>query len=298
MSLLSRLLKGIILISIFIHPDIQTQWFPVNSTGTNYNIKSIQFINFNTGFAVSDLSWNNFPNDVIKTTDGGLNWNVIYSENMALYNCIYFLNENTGFLTGGLYADNNCKILKTSDSGNNWFSVAPSNTIGYIYNCSFINNNTGYACGSHYIGGIILKSTNTGLNWQISYFYYPMRAFTTLYFVNSETGFSAGDSGIVVKTTNAGLNWVQLTSGTTNNLTSLFFVNVNTGYAVGRYGTVLKTANSGLTWININNLFIHLSDVLFTNALTGYTTGISGSIFKTTDGGESFSPSYHLPVKT
>jgi photosystem II stability/assembly factor-like uncharacterized protein len=284
-SSLSLLYTGIILLTLLIHPNLKTQWFPVNSAGTNYNLRSIQFINDNTGYATGYYVWGNFPNDVIKTTNGGDDWNVIYSESMALFNQIFFANEYTGYLVGGLYASEHYKLRKTTNSGINWFSIDPINIYGGLSSCSFTDVNTGYAT----ISGAVIKTINGGYNWQLLYNDTSTR-YTYITFVNPDVGYSVGLLGKIIKTLNAGLNWVQLISGTSNNLSSIFFVNINTGYAVGSFGTVIKTTNSGLSWININNLFIHLNNVWFTSALTGYVIGISGSILKTIDGGLSFSP--------
>lgn len=281
-SSLSQFLSGIILFALLIHPKLQTQWFPVNSSGTNYNLRSIQFINDNTGYATGFMLFGNYPSDVIKTTDGGLNWNVIYTENMALFNQIYFADENTGYLVGGLYSTEHFKLRKTTNSGTNWFSIDPG-IVGGLSSCSFINVNTGYATN----GSAVIKTSNGGYNWLLSFSDTSTR-YNCIKSLDPDIIFCTGLLGKIIKSSNAGLNWSQLNSSTSNNLYSIFFANVNTGYAVGSLGTVIKTTNSGLSWTNINNLFINLSSVWFTNDQTGYVIGISGSILKTTDGGLSF----------
>jgi len=234
----SLIIAGFFFFILLIHHNTFTQWFPVNSPGTSYTLRSIWFVNSETGYAVGGFIWiNNFPNEVIKTTDGGQNWNVIYSENMAIFNQILFTDELTGYLAGGLYAGGNPKLRKTTNSGINWFSIDVSYIIGSFISCSFINSATGYATSSI----VIFKTTSGGLNWQFSHAdSTPAVRYNFIKFIDANSGFCVGDSGKIIKTTNAGVNWIQLSSGTANTLTSLFFVDVNTGYAVGCMGLLLK----------------------------------------------------------
>ncbi len=122
-------------------------------TGVNGQFVSLSFVNENIGFALIKTSFVN--NLIIKTIDGGNNWNTVY--NGTYLNSIFFTNNDTGYAVGG---DQNIynKIIKTSNSGLNWFEL---NT-GSNYQSNsvfFINDNTGYTCGQD---GIILKTTSGG----------------------------------------------------------------------------------------------------------------------------------------
>lgn len=88
-------------------------------------------------------------------------------------------------------------------------------------------------------------------------------------FVNSNTGWIAGDSGIILKTTNGGLNWIRQNSNTNKPLSHIVFINSQYGVAAGssyEYNpwcferlVLLATSNGGNTW---NIIFDQLSSML------------------------------------
>ena len=117
---------------------------------------------------------------------------------------------------------------------------------------------------------------------------FPTYNLYSVYFIDSLTGYIAGDHGTILYTSNGGRNWSVDTSGTTQTLTSVFFTDSTTGYAVGLNGTILKTTNGGRNWIlyssKTGKITNDLSSVYFTNDTTGCIVG-SGVILYTTNGG-------------
>lgn len=110
-----------------------------------------------------------------------------------------------------------------------------------------------------------------------------------MYFVNTVTGYIAGNGGTILKTTNAGTNWVSQNSGTPNHLFGLYFINANTGWAAGDVGIILKTINGGANWvIQVSNTIYQLHQISFINSTTGVVSGWYGTIVKTTNGGTSW----------
>ncbi|HEY5123242.1 MAG TPA: T9SS type A sorting domain-containing protein [Ignavibacteria bacterium] len=85
-----------------------------------------------------------------------------------------------------------------------------------------------------------------------------MQSFTTVFFLNSQTGYAGGGFRIS-KTTNGGTNWTEKLLLDTTNILSIRFMNSLTGYACGgRYidpywsqQHLFKTTNSGENWIKI-----------------------------------------------
>jgi photosystem II stability/assembly factor-like uncharacterized protein len=115
----------------------------------------------------------------------------------------------------------------------------------------------------------------------------------SVFFVNSDTGYTVGVFGTIHKTIDGGKNWITQTSGTTLALNSVFFTDVNTGYIVGGsdYNTqvILKTIDGGDNWsVQTSNSIFALNSVCFTNTNTGYAVGSNGVILKTTDGGTNW----------
>jgi len=129
-----------------------------------------------------------------------------------------------------------------SQPGIGWeFQISgTTNNLNSIY---FITESSGCIVGD---GGIILQTTDGGLNWN------EQTSGTTadlmsLFLVNNN-GWVVGNSGTVLKTTNSGNSWVSQNSNTSENLNSVYFVNDQTGFAVGNNGTYISTDNGGTSW--------------------------------------------------
>ncbi|MBV6478854.1 MAG: Ycf48-like protein [Ignavibacteria bacterium] len=88
-------------------------------------------------------------------------------------------------------------------------------------------------------------------------------------FINSNTGWTAGDSGVILKTTNGGLNWIRQNSNTNKPLSHITFIDSQNGVAAGssyEYNpwcferlVMLATTNGGTVW---NVIFDQLSSKL------------------------------------
>ncbi|MBT8379030.1 MAG: T9SS type A sorting domain-containing protein [Ignavibacteria bacterium] len=116
----------------------------------------------------------------------------------------------------------------------------------------------------------------------------------TLFFIDSLSGYVAGDSGLILYTSNGGGSWIQQQSNTNRNIIDLFFLNENLGWAVAwsegifPFSTfILKTMDGGNNWdasqFRQDNVLMYA--IYFLDSLTGFTGGNPGAIFKTTDGG-------------
>jgi hypothetical protein len=105
--------------------------------------------------------------------------------------------------------------------------------------------------------GIILKTTNAGINWYIQYENFNCDL-KSIFMANENIGYAVGDKSgylngnMILKTTNGGNNWFSQSVPSIIGLYSVFFSNVETGYICGKNGVVLKTTNGGnLTGINL-----------------------------------------------
>lgn len=116
--------------------------------------------------------------------------------------------------------------------------------------------------------------------------WYPLQSGTSnilnsVYFVDANTGYMAGD-GIILKSTNSGNNWYVIT--TQYGGKSVFFTDALIGYVCD--GTVYKTLNGGVSWYNLQ--LTSIADVFFHNNIIGYAVGKNDQILKTIDGGGSW----------
>ena len=151
-------------------------------------LNSVHFVNATTGWAVG------YVGRILRTTDGGENWNIQSSGTGEILNSVHFTDQNTGWAVGehGI-------ILNTTDGGTNW----NSQTISMWYNLEsvyFTNNNTGWTVGS---SGTILKTIDGGINWnsQISG---TTNWLTAVSFTDTVNGIVVGENGTILRTTNGG----------------------------------------------------------------------------------------------
>jgi len=106
-----------LLFAFYIHfliPSLTfSQWVWQNPLPQGNRLYDINYINQNTGWACGE------DGTIIKTTDGGNNWNFQQFEDKKHLWSTYFLNEYTGFVAG-----EGGNILKTTNGGINFFKVA------------------------------------------------------------------------------------------------------------------------------------------------------------------------------
>jgi photosystem II stability/assembly factor-like uncharacterized protein len=108
----------------------------------------------------------------------------------------------------------------------------------------------------------------------------------SVFFINSLTGWTVGNSAKILKTTNGGTNWFSQTSPTTHPLLSVFFASPLSGWAVGGEGDIIATGNGGTNWlIQSTGSTSALNSVFFIDAFTGWAVGEFMTILRTTNSG-------------
>lgn len=259
------------------------------------NYRCVSFADINTGILVfAQMVSPATYGGLVRTTNGGINWNKISIPVDAHMTRVKFINSSTGFATGYHI------IYKTTNAGLNWVPAFQSSSCAYLFGIFFNNDNTGYVVGNN---GFILKTSNCGENWiqQTSNYY---TSIWDVWFTDINTGFVVGghSSNVgnkILKTTNNGSNWDSVIHPISNGfLFSITFTSQNTGYVTGDLGQILKTTNGGFNWYNqyfpfsgpdSNQFFAR--NVFFTSNDTGYAAGIMNNnwachIFKTVTAGE------------
>jgi photosystem II stability/assembly factor-like uncharacterized protein len=185
-------------------------------------------VNENTGYTAGNQGV------LAKTTDAGLNWNLLQSgTELSLYS-LCFTDELTGYATGGFYNDGT--ILKTTNGGLTWNTILNDATYG-IFSICFPNSMTGYAAGLH---GSILKTTDGGINWT-SLTTNSDRDLMSVFFSSPMVGYAVGSGGTILFTKDGGDTWFFYPPVTWKWLNSVFFTEDNKGYFVGNDGTILSS---------------------------------------------------------
>ena len=195
---------------------------------------SVCFLDYNTGWIASGSD-----GEIIITTNGGLNWTSQYYHYNQFINDVIFINAYTGWFAAGDGISHDY-IYNTIDGGSNWSIQYTGTGFIDINSITFINQNTGFAVG---YGGQVLKTTNSGLNWNSQNSGTNLSLYSVS-FVSASSGWACSEGGMVIKTTNGGANWTNQII-TNHSLASIYFVNENTGWVVGGDSTIWKTTNGG-----------------------------------------------------
>jgi photosystem II stability/assembly factor-like uncharacterized protein len=215
-------------------------------------------INKDTVYVVNSES---MTGGIFRTTNGGTNWQPIYSAGLQNPQNIYFYNARIGF-----YCSPYSKLFKTTDGGYNWNVLDNNNG---FYDIKFIDSLTGFRTIFD-----VQKTTNGGLNWTTQIL--PVLPGGTTYngivnfnFLNQDTIFAVGSQieygpspyryrGIINKTTNGGLNWgYQLPDTQAVQITYYYyvkFINSKFGWTYTKNGKGIYTTTGGDTtlYTNIN----------------------------------------------
>jgi photosystem II stability/assembly factor-like uncharacterized protein len=172
-------------------------------------LQSVFFVDASTGYATGNY-------DLVKTTDGGSTWN-----KSIINHSIHAGNEHIGMYCTDA---NTCYIpvngiQKTTDGGTTWHQLSLPNIIAkhftYVTSIYFTGMLNGYAVGADVdttnfnFNGIILKTTNAGQTWNsintiANNTTLANNDLTSVFFANSQIGYTSGNVGLTLKTTNAG----------------------------------------------------------------------------------------------
>jgi photosystem II stability/assembly factor-like uncharacterized protein len=177
-------------------------WVKLTGYDTSNSYYSAYFQDAVTGWTAFGKYWYN--GGILKTTNGGINWNLQFTSNNSAVKNLYFVNENIGYAVGEFSG-----ILKTTNGGVNWYFA--NNGLSGITSMQFFDVNRGWFVGYSGNLGVIAKTTNGGINYEIL----PTRTNYILYcirFADANTGWIAGENGVILKTTNGGNVFIKTVS--------------------------------------------------------------------------------------
>ena len=208
------------------------QWMP---DLVNRKISDITFVDSLVGYAVTrkDSLSENF---VLKTINGGDNWNIIQSYNNSQIKRVIFLNKDTGYVGGTAIPQ---EILsRTTDGGLSWTQITVPE--GFLNDMYVLNTDTIWISDQLFTGRLFI-TTNGGTNWQLQYT--NNNGIDKIYMFNRNIGFLSSNFTIY-KTTNSGFNWTQIPGE--GGFFDINLVDSLTGWKT-RGDTMKFTSNGGLT---------------------------------------------------
>lgn len=270
----------------------QTTSIPANSDGKRFD--DVFFLNENLGWAA-----NGHYASVYKTTDGGLNWTEQLNESMLdgnyYFRNIEFLDQNIGFL-GTL----NGTLFSTSDGGENWTNVTNilPNPVA-ICGIDAIGNSTIYGCGAYFSPAFIIKSTDSGSNWEYIDMSEHATALVEILFTSETLGYTSGrnsNGACILKTIDGGLTWTEIFNSNIPGEyvwklqiledSNVFFGSISS--IAPNTGKLIKSTNNGLTWNSYDAPETDIQAVGFINESIGWMGGHTTGFYETIDGGQTW----------
>lgn len=241
----------------------------LNASEYNEGITDLEFPgNSLIGFAVHH-------DQILKTTNGGLSWNVSLGLIEEKFEELNMISASVG------YAKSRSRVFKTVNGGLNWNPITlPSGQAPR--NIFFLDDQRGFIDAVSASGSRLFYSNNSGNTWvavndgSISP-YFPRK----MYFIDDSTGYGIGGYE-VWKTLNGGKIWEPMPRTDPFNYLNyrfedLFFFNSQLGWAGGGHEYLEFTSNGGgltipKSYFQIDTSELHLMKINLTNySRQGYT---------------------------
>lgn len=209
------------------------------------NFSQARFVNAQTGWAVGETERPGSDSAVFKTTDGGKNWGLQYSENLEQdgstdFSDVEIIDKDNVIVVGDR------TLLKTDDGGVTWKKVYDSNRFYYFSDIEFVTPTEGWVVGAQ---GIILHTTDGGETWtkkEIKEIDPKIEtAYNAVKFINPQEGWIAGwlrdlsDNAIILHTTDGGKSW-KIEKKAKNLVIQKMTATSQSLFAVGIDGLILK----------------------------------------------------------
>ena len=286
--------RKLLYIIIMFGPTIsigQTQPWVKIQTPVNITLRQLLFVDSLTGWAAGEAG------TIIRTTDGGNNWEIQNSTVQTFISDIFFLDKNLGWATTTQdFFPFRSVILKTVNGGEDWIAETYPDSSKFIRTIFFFDSLIGFVGGSY-----IAHTSDGGTTWTPAQIDSNMLSGLPVYsfnFFNRQFGYACGgfidQAGVIWRTTDFGFNW----SAQGVNVDEVFDIYILdslnaitlSGDPEGFFPIAkIRTTNSGDTWSNDTLSFFGLS---FAIDFRTYNEGWSASGYKfllTTDRGTTWS---------
>jgi len=257
------------------------------------------FTDQNTGWISGDSGI------IIKTTNGGISFDVYNTGITNKSESIFFVNNNTGWATALEVKPDSSEfpgtiILKTTNGGMNWTHTMYPDTNVYLPVITFTDPVNGFMGG---YGSTIVYTTNAGVSWEKSFtdsvgFLYPV---LSIKFLDQLTGYACGGiydfAGVVWKTSDRGRNWAKQVVGL-EPFRDICILNSSKVFLSGgdfKFGaSISETTNSGTNWqTDFLGYFGVAVSIDFRTPYEGWISlGFAGKFIYTLDTGNTWTEVY------
>ena len=268
------LLLAIILVSFNLNSQ---NWTKVESN-TNLRLNSISFGSESVGYIGAD------GGTLLKTIDGGRNWNVILIDSslvgipMDIVD-VQFQSATHGYIVYN-YSQNSVHHQGfsnyTRDGGLTWIS-SPFGMCGPI-GVHMTDTANGYFFGAACFGGLTIDKITNRNFIRTTYKTWSTPFLRGMDFYSPSYGITVGDGGSIFRTIDYGANWDTITSPFTQTIFDVKFVNDSVIFAViDSNRSIIYSSDFGTTWqryVHSLNFFCPVMKSLVVSSLdTVFTVG-------------------------
>jgi photosystem II stability/assembly factor-like uncharacterized protein len=208
--------------------------------------------------------------DLLKTHDGGGNWETLQGNSFGRFNSVSFIDERNGWIN-----TKDGQVLRTTDGGRNWTSIAKLGDSNYgVGRITFIDEKHGWMVNTLRFS----RTEDGGITWQ----HYqspkgPGKSVFHCYFINPKVGWLSGTGGAFYRTEDGGNTWEEKTVvNGDKDLSEVSFVDSLVGWVAARpHQGIYRTDDGGKNWVllqGINNA-LDLVSVHFINESVGWVVG-------------------------
>ena len=259
---------------------LNAQWIDQNS-GTAASLSDVFCITADTVIVVGN------PGIILRTTNGGLQWNSISSPSTEWLYHVEFTDSHTGYIVG----DNNT-LLKSTDAGQTWQSLNTGISMNY-YALHCLSADTLYVAGSQ---GTMLKTVDGGTSWT-SENTGTVYGIVDMQMINDTLGYAISCmpnmwQSNIIKKNNSGNQWQEIVQGNSY-LSALHMLNGMEGFFLNYQGSIGITQNGGNDFFGVvpqesycaNDIYASdISHIWVVGALcyVGYPSNDNGLIAKYT----------------
>ncbi len=231
---------------IYMTSDAGLNWNKVSTTNNTVQYVDIEIVNDSTCFIT------NGNGDLLKSTDHGQTFSIIYQDASNQSSLISFINDSVGYAcaySGGL----STKTNKTVDGGYTWATITdssqtPNPTV--MEDMIFISEDIGFKAG--WYNAHLQKTTNGGNDWGFTMYadsnvtYQLIDLFIDTAMPNAY--YACGWYGEFYKSTDGGETWLGIATGVSSveTLYATFFIDELNGWVCGTNGLLLKITNGGI----------------------------------------------------
>jgi len=241
-----------------------------------------------------------FPGIILHSPDAGRTWEAQAGGGSEALFSVEFVNAEEGWIVG-----RNGLVLHTADGGANWTNQGCGHK-AHLFDVDFVDSMNGWAVGNF---GTVVRTTDGGKTWtkleiklededgeiggddqadddwlgedEEEEEEEPFdRLLNGVAFVDSATGWIAGESGVILHTEDGGKSWTVQDSDEWTPLYAVTFTSPQVGFVAGSEGMLFSTTDGGEVWEKAET---KLKDHLFKVIVAGghlYAVGRRGLLVR------------------